>query len=45
MNGAPASAALDYERWVDGLSVESLRALARSISLEEYLRVVLLPEA
>jgi len=45
MNGAPARAALDYERWVDGLSVESLRALARSISLEEYLRVVLLPEA
>jgi zinc protease len=45
MNGAPLRAVLDYERWVDGLSVQSLRALARSVSLEEYLRVVLLPEA
>jgi zinc protease len=46
MNGEPARAVLDYERWVDGLSVESLRALAAgAIRLDEYLRVVLLPEA
>jgi zinc protease len=46
MNGEPARAALDYERWVEGLSVESLRALAAgAVRLDEYLRVVLLPES
>ena len=45
MNGQPLAAALDYERWVDGLSVESLSALAAgAVRLDEYLRVVLLPE-
>ncbi len=44
-NGQPLAAALDYEGWVQGLSVESLRALAaKAIRLDEYLRVVLLPE-
>jgi zinc protease len=46
MNGQPLEAALDYERWVEALSAESLRALAAgAIRLDEYLRVVLLPEA
>ncbi len=45
MNGQPLPAALDYERWVEALSAESLRALAAgAIRLDEYLRVVLLPE-
>ena len=46
MNGEQARAVLDYERWVEGLSVDSLRALAAgAVRLDEYLRVVLLPES
>jgi zinc protease len=46
MNGEPARAVLDYERWVEALSVESLSALAAgAVRLDEYLRVVLLPES
>lgn len=45
MNGVDARAALDYEKWVEDLSVDSLRALAKAaVRLDEYLRVVLLPE-
>jgi zinc protease len=45
MNGQPLAVALDYQGWVEALSAESLRALAAgAIRLDEYLRVVLLPE-
>jgi zinc protease len=46
MNGLEPQVALDFERWVEGLSVESLRALAAgTLRLDQYLRVVLLPES
>jgi zinc protease len=45
MNGADLRAGLQFEQWVNGLSVESLRKLASSaLSLDNYVRVVLLPE-
>jgi len=46
MNGLEPRVALDFEKWVEALSVESLRSLAAgTLRLDQYLRVVLLPES